>query len=408
MKSVRLMTAGLLAGTAFVAMALPALALDGTAFAASLADVYAKAGYEITFGPATVDGTTVVIDGAKVAIPGVSDSDKPFEITTPLTFSNVEEVEGGYTADTLTVPDIDQTVEGVRVEAKNLLVEGIWVPAEGTGTLVDTMQVAVSMSAGPINVSNADGEIASIASIKADNSFLPEAGDTLESVTSNVVTSGIKIDLSSVKEPEARAIIDALGVNTMTGSALQTMDWTFEDGLLNITESSVTLDNLGKINFTLGFSGYTTEVLADMMTFQEKIAELEKSGDTEAVTKANEDYGKAMLAKLALSGFSLRYDDAGLAGKLLDFFAAAQGAKRAELVAGLKMMVPAMLASAGDHPIVAQTNAAVSAFLDDPRSIEVAADPELPVPMSEFETAENDPFALIDKLSVTVTANEAQ
>lgn len=408
MKTARLLTTGLLTGTAFIALASQALALDGTAFADSLADVYAKAGYEITFGTATVDGSTVVIDGAKVTISGVNTAEKPFEITTPLTFSNVEEVEGGYTADSLSVPDVDQTVDGVRVEAKNLLVEGIWVPNKGTGTILNTMEVAASMSAGPIRVSNADGELVTIESVKADNAFAPEEGDTLESVQSTVVTSGIKVDLSSVKEPEARAVIDALGLNVITGSAVQTMDWTFADGLFNITESSITLDNLGKFNFTLGLNGYTTEVLAEMMTFQEELAALEKDGKTEDVTKKTEEYGKAMLAKFSLAGFSVRYDDASLAGKLLDFAAAAQGAKREEMVAGLKMMVPAMLAGAGDHPIIKQASDAISAFLDDPKSLEIAADPELPVPFTEFETAEQNPFGLVDKLSITVTANGAQ
>lgn len=408
MKSIKLLTVGLLSGSALAVMAGQAFALDGTAFAESLADVYAKVGYQITFGPATVDGANVVIDGAKVTITGVNEADKPFEITTPLTFANVAEVEGGYTADSLTVPDIDQTVDGVRVEAKNLLVEGIWVPAKGTGTVLDTMEVAAAMSAGPIKVSNADGELVTIEQIAAENTFTPEDGGPLESVTSVVHTTGIKVDLTSVKEAEARAVIDALGVNVITGSAVQSMDWSFADGHFDLTEASITLDNLGKLDFTLGLTGYTTELLTEMMTFQQDLAALQKDGKTEDVTKKSEEFGKAMLAKLALSGLSVRYDDASLAGKLLDFAAAAQGAKREEFVAGLKMMVPAMLAGAGDHPIIKQTSDAVSAFLDNPQSLEVAADPEIPVPFTEFETAEQDPFGLIDKLSVTVTANEAK
>lgn len=408
MKSIKLLTVGLLSGSALAVMAGQALALDGTAFAESLADVYAKVGYQITFGPATVDGANVVIEGAKVTIAGVNETDKPLEITTPLTFTNVAEVEGGYTADSLTVPDIDQTVDGVRVEAKNLLVEGIWVPAKGTGTVLDTMEVAAAMSVGPIKVSNADGELVAIESIAAENTFAPESGGPLESVESVINTTGIKVDLTSVKEAEARAVIDALGLNVITGSSVQTMNWSFADGHFDLTEASITLDNLGKLDFTLGLTGYTVELMTEMMAFQEEIAALQKDGKTEEVTQKTEEYGKAMLAKLALSGMSVRYDDASLAGKLLDFFAAAQGAKREEMVAGLKMMVPAMLAGAGDHPIIKQASDAVSAFLDNPQSIEVAADPEIPVPFTEFETAEQDPFGLIDKLSVTITANEAR
>ena len=57
---------------------------------------------------------------------------------------------------------------------------------------------------------------------------------------------------------------------------------------------------------------------------------------TEEQSQAQMMQGMALMQGVSIVGASVRYDDASLAGKLLDFFAAQSGADRAAFVEGLK------------------------------------------------------------------------
>ncbi|RYE53679.1 MAG: hypothetical protein EOP20_13030, partial [Hyphomicrobiales bacterium] len=105
MKTTKIRGLMLASGMATLALMQPAMALDAQTFVDRIAAVYKIGGYDITFGAATLDGTTITVDGAKVAVAGV---EEPWTIDTELTFTGVADAEdGGFTAETLTIPDID-------------------------------------------------------------------------------------------------------------------------------------------------------------------------------------------------------------------------------------------------------------------------------------------------------------
>ena len=116
--------------------------------------------------------------------------------------------------------------------------------------------------------------------------------------------------------------------------------------------------------------------------------------------------GMELLQALTLTGSSLRYDDAGLAPKLLDMFAAQSGADRATFVEGLKAMVPQLVGQAGIPALTDLVVPAANAFLDDPKSIEVAVRPATPTTLLVLSAAAANPAGLISAIGLAVTANQ--
>jgi hypothetical protein len=399
----KLFSIALISGTALVAFAPSAMALDAKAFADSISSAYALAGYNITFGDAVLEGDKITISGLSATVAG--GPTEPYKIDTPLTFTGVAEVEGGYTAQELTVPDVNSTIEGVTISIKDIKVGGLWVPAAGTATITDVMQLAAKVSTGAMVFSTPEGEVVSLAAIVSESQFLPSQGTrALESMTGTVKFDGLKIDLSSIKEPADRATIDGLGINTMTGSAFEEFSWTLGDGHIDMSEFSITLDGIGKLTTAIDLTGYTTELLTGLMKAQETA---EAAGGTdEEKAAAMEAVGMEMLMKLAIGGAKVRYDDAGFAGKALEFSAAQSGSTRADLVAGLNLMVPAMLSSLGTNPLIKDAGDAISAFLNDPKNIEISMAPASPLPLMSLMGAAGNTDALIDMLAVKVVANQ--
>jgi hypothetical protein len=116
--------------------------------------------------------------------------------------------------------------------------------------------------------------------------------------------------------------------------------------------------------------------------------------------------GMEMLQGLTLAGLSVRYDDASLAGKTLDFLATQQGVERAQLVEGLKASLPQMLAGTGVAALNDVVVAPVSAFLDNPQSLEIAVAPASPTTLLVLTAAAANPAGLLSMLGLTVTANQ--
>ena len=113
---------------ALMAMASAAQALDAADFAGKVISIYATSmapGEKVTFGPATVTGNDITYDGLTLTTPGAD----PVKLATKLKFVGVAEAaDGSYTADALTFPDVDQTMEKTEITVKNITLKHLFVP----------------------------------------------------------------------------------------------------------------------------------------------------------------------------------------------------------------------------------------------------------------------------------------
>ena len=111
MRITRTVSTTLLATTAAASLMQPVLAFEAQAFVDRVEDVYRHFGYELEFGPATLEGNTITVDGVTANLVDQEDAESVRTETT-FTFSGVTEREdGSYLVDSLTVPDLDTPID---------------------------------------------------------------------------------------------------------------------------------------------------------------------------------------------------------------------------------------------------------------------------------------------------------
>lgn len=400
----------LLSGVATAVLMGQASALEAQAFLDRVTAVYKTVGYDLSFGPATLDGDTITVDGVTVGIVMPEGDYEPMTFDTQLTFSGVAEWDdGSYSAESLTIPDIDtvfadEDVEG-RLTLSDVSAGGLWVPAGDPVPAVAMLQLFESFTAGPLSVFRNGEEVISIEGLEASSTFNPEQGMDLTDVSSTLSVSGIWANLTSVSEedPSAGAVIEALGLTEISGNIVQEMTWNMADGHMNLSQFSFDFDEVGALDITAEITGFTPAVLDQIYAMQ---AQMAASGEaTEEQAQAQMMQGMAIMQGVSIVGASVRYDDASLAGKLLDFFAASSGADRATFVEGIKAMLPGMIAETGLPALADLVVPPVSAFLDDPQSLEVKVAPASPTSLLVLMAAAANPEGLIGALGLAVEAN---
>jgi len=399
-KTTSLMTATGLAAFAFMQ---PAMALDAQTFVDRIEAVYAVMGYDMSFGEASLSGDTITVDGVTINMAGMD----PMALDAELTFSGVvENDDGSYFADSLTTPDLDLEFgdeHAGQLTLVDMVAEDLWLPPEGDTSAEALVQLIGRMATGPLTVTRDGAEVIKIAGMEAVSEFAYDADETLESINSDVAITDIWADLSTLgeEEPEAGAIVEALGLTRISGNITQSVNWSMADGRMVFEESKLDFADIGALNFTADISGFTLDMLDKIYAMQ--ASDLDPMSEEAQAQQMMA--GMEIAQALSIGATSLRYDDAGLAPKLLDLFAAQSGVERAEFVDSLKAMLPAMIAESGMSALNDVVVPPVSAFLEDPQNLEVAINPPSPTSVLVLAAAAANPAGLIQALGLTVTAN---
>ncbi|MFN4210831.1 MAG: hypothetical protein ACK4G5_09695 [Devosia sp.] len=401
----------LLSGVATTALMGPAMALEAQAFVDRVAEVYKTIGYDFSFGEATLDGDTITVDGVTVGFEPEAGVE-PMTFDTEITFSGVVEgADGSYTAESVSIPDIDTEFASApepvgHLTLSDISAEGLYLPAGETIPAVALLQLVQSISTGPLSVTRDGVEVISVDAMEATTTFNPAQGSAdLVDLSSTLAISGIWLDLSTVGEEDATAgaVIESLGLTTVSGDITQDMTWSMADGHLVLNEFLFDFADLGALNLTTDLTGLTPDVLDQIYAMQ---AAMGDGGEmTEEQAQAQMMSGMALMQGVNIVGTSVRYDDASLAGKLLDFFAAQSGADRATFVEGLKASLPSMIAESGVPALADLIVPPVSTFLDDPQSLEVKVAPASPTSLLVLMAAAANPAGLITALGLAVEAN---
>jgi hypothetical protein len=400
----------LLGGVATAMLMGPAMALDAQAFVDRVSEVYKTVGYDFKFGAATLDGDTITVDGGSVSVISPDAAMETMTFDTEVTFSGVvENADGSYTAESVTIPDIDTDFASEpagHLTLSDIRIDGFYLPAGNPVPATGILQLFQSFSTGPLSVTRDGEEVIAFESMTSESTFNPSFATTeLADVASTFSINGIALDLATVGEedPTAGATIEALGLTTIAGDVNMDMAWSMADGHMSINEFSFDFADVGAIDITAEITGFTPDVLDQIYAMQASMG----AEPTEEQAQAQMMQGMALMQGVSIVGASVRYDDASLAGKLLDFFAQQSGADRATFVEGLKAMLPAMIAESGIPALNDVVVPPVSAFLDDPKSLEVKVAPPSPTSLLVLMAAAANPEGLITALGLAVEANTA-
>jgi hypothetical protein len=389
-----------------------AFALDAQDFAHKLLGIYTQslpADDQVSFDNSSVSGNDITYDGLTFTAP--ESGEAPQKLPVHLTFKGVmAQPDGGYTADSFTIPDIDYPVEGGEVAVKNIILKHIYVPSGTTPSVLDSSRLFGEASVGPIVVSMDGAPAFTVDSLSVTNAFKPGQGDAnLAEIDSNGSTAGMKFDMSGTKDQDALAQAKALDLETVTGKIAESGTWTLADGHLAISEISIDFDKVGKLKFAIDMSGYTPAFLQNLNAVLQSMEKPNAGGQNSQAATA---MMLASLQTLFLNGISLRYDDNSITGKLLDFAAKQQGVTRDALIAQLVASLPAQMDSGGSDPtppaVMKTMQAAVRAFLTDPHSIEVKLAPATPLGVLGIVAAAMQPDNLVQQVGLKVLVNDKE
>jgi hypothetical protein len=374
----------------------PAAAQDVNAVAERLKAVLADQGAELSWTGISGDASEMVISGAAVAAKG-----GPDKITLgDITLSDIAEENGGYVVGEVALPNYSVTEEGATVTATGIEFTGLKLPAEGVTDPLAGLAMYHTADLESITVKLADKQVFSMDQLHFEISP-PEDGKAMAFSGS---AEKFSADLSVVQDPESRKVIDALGYSTIEGDYEMAGSWHPAEGTLEISQNDITVDNAGTFGIALAVEGYTADFVKSLQDVQKKIAAQPEGADNSA-------QGLAMLGlmqQLSFGWASVRFDDDSITGKVLDYVAAQQGMKAADLANQAKAILPFLMAKFNSPELTAQVTAAVSAYLDDPVSLEIAAEPGAAVPFAVILAGamSQSPQDLVKTLAVTVTANE--
>ena len=403
-----------MAGMATLALLQPAMALDAQSFIDRVEAVYEPLGYELTFGEATLEGDTITARNVRIGVGGAPGQAAPYAVTTDVTFSGVSELpDGGYLAQTVTVPDIDTDFASDpvgHITLKDLRLEGLYLPAGETLSPDAVLQLVRAIKTGGLTILRDGDQVLSIASMEAVSTFSPEPGvGPLVDLKSTLAVNDIALDLSSMQEddPEAAADIEALGLTRINGDISQSMSWSMADGHLVVDKFLFDFQDVGALDLQFDLLGFTPALMDKLGKAQAATMVEGYDPESQEAQAAQMMMGMEMLQGLSLVGASVHYEDASLADKALDRVAAEQGVERAQLVEGLKASLPQMLAGTGVPALADLVVGPVSAFLDNPQSLDIAVAPASPTTLLVLTAAAANPAGLLSMLGLEVTANEA-
>jgi hypothetical protein len=389
----------LIATAAVLAMVPTAsFAFEANAVAARLQALYSAQGGEISWTGIDDTGTTIVLQGTTIGGAGM---EKPFPLGDVTLEGVADDEEGGYLVEAVRIPDIDQTnPENARIQVGGIALFNLELPAEGASGPFGNMMLYTSMEAANLSVTAEGTEIVTMSGIGVDID-LPDDGTSM-SFEGGVDAFSMDLGKMMAEKPEQQAVLTQLGYDKVTGDIGMAGDWNAADGRINVSEMSYTVNDAGSFDINVDLSGYTMDFIKALQANSKNMQGADENKKAAA--------GMAMMGlmqQLTFNGATIRFDDDSLTGKALKFIADQQGVSPGDVANMAKGSLPFALAQLQNPEFAQQVTAAVSAYLDDPKSLQITAKPSAPIPFAMLmATGMSAPQTLPQQLGVTVTANQ--
>lgn len=386
----------MLSGAALLSLTSNAFALDGQDLLKKLNAAYIAQGGTIVADGVDVNDTTVTLKNAGFK-PAAGEALKIGDIT----LTGVEEDEdGGYYIEEATFPDINVTEDGATVSASDMKLGGISIPADATGDGIDSMLLYETAHTGPFKVTKDGKDVFSLAetdmnlTVREDESGFDFDG----------AFKSMKADLSNAPDPQSKEAIEKLALEHVNGDITMKGAWDLAPGTIDISEFAFDVTNVGRLNLAFKISGYTP---AFMKSLQEAAKASEANPNKE---EAQQALGLAMLGllqQLSFNSAEIRFDDASITKRALDYAGSKQNMTGKQMGDALKAMAPLAVAQLNVPELQNAISAAVNTYLDDPKSFVVSAEPAQAVPFPTIMgAAMGAPNTLPNVLGVKINANQ--
>ncbi|NUL16559.1 hypothetical protein HUN27_06920 [Agrobacterium tumefaciens] len=387
----------LFASAALLTLSAPAFALDGGDVLKKINAAYAAQGGEIAAGSVAVNGSTVTLNS--VTFNAAADPAKKIPVGN-ITLEGVEENNGGYKIKNARFDNIDYKQDKVEIKASDIYMSGLVIPGDATTGTVDALMFYDEAHSGPISVS-VDGKPAF--SLE-ESSATMSVSDDKNSIGFELDASGFKADLSEATDPATKDAIEKLNLQALSGNMTMSGSWEVASGTVDVEEYAIDLDNVGRLNMSFGFSGYTLDFIKSM---QETVKAQAANPNKEQADQAASLAMLGLMQQLSFINAEISFEDASITKRAIDYAASQQGMTSDQLAQTIKGMAPIMMASLNVPELQNMVSAAINAYIDNPKNLSITAEPEKPVPFPMIMgAAMGAPNTLPKMLGVTVTANE--
>jgi hypothetical protein len=352
-------------------------------------------GLAVTIGSSVSEGEDVVLKGVAIGPAG-----ETFTIEAIRLEQVTDGDNGGFKVGRIAAPEFTTTDDGFTIAFGGAELQNLTIPSPTETDPVKKLLLTTGGSIGKITVSDASGQIFTMAGGTYTMSpYTP--GGVMDYAMS---FDGIAMDFTKAPDEKTRAVMSELGYANLTGNFKAAGQWNTVDGRYTASDMTFLVDNAAALKMTFDIAGYTPAFVASIQEISKQMAE---AGNDESKAQAQ---GLAMLGlmqQLTFNAMSIRVEDASLTGKLLDFAAKQQGTDRATIVNQTKGVLPFMLAQLQNPEFAQKITDAVNAYLDNPKSLTIKAAPPAPVPFAQIAAAGMAaPQSIPQVLGVTVTAND--
>lgn len=365
------------------------------AVAERIKSMFAAQGVEISWTGVSGDDSSMVLQGVSIK-PAAEKEALPIG---DVKLEGVTQANGGFDIATVSTSAFERTKDGVTLDLSPFVIHNMSVPADGAAGPLGSLMMYKSAELKNMTVKVGDKTAFSMDGLNVQ--VTPPADGKAMDFTAS--TGKFNADLSLVEDPKSKEVIDALGYQNISGNIAMAGTWQPSDGKMELSKYDIAVDNAGKLGLTFNLSGYTVDFIKSMQAVQKQLAAQPEGADKSA-------QGMAMLGllqQLSFNGASVRYEDASLTGKVLDYVGKQQGMSSKDVANQAKAIVPFGMSQLNNPELSAEVSAAVNKFLDDPKSLEISAQPPSSVPFALIMAgAMSNPLDLPKTLGVKVKANE--
>src|SRR5690606_27629485 len=215
-------------------------------------------------------------------------------------------------------------------------------------------------SIGSMSVAVSDDEVVSLSDF-VTRMTAPANG---EPMTYSGSADKFYLNLTVVDDEDQQAVLQALDLEEVTGALSFDGYWQPTDGRFVLSHYDTVVDNAGTFGLTFDMGGYTPAFLASLRELQAQIA-ANPHGDTPSQGLAI----LGLMQQLIFHSTSVKFTDASLTNKLLNYLAETQGMKPTDIANQAKAVLPFLLGQLGNAELTAEAMQAVGKFLDDPKNL---------------------------------------
>ena len=381
--------------TFLLTLPLNAAFAQDAAVADRLKAALAVQGVDISWTGVTGDNSSMVLQGVSVK-PAAEKEALPIG---DVKLEGVTEANGGFDIATISTSAFEHSKDGVTLNLTPFVIHDANIPAEGATGPLGSMMIYKSAELENLTVKVADKTAFSVDGV-AVQITPPADGKAMEF---SATTEKFNADLTLVDDAKSKEAINALGYQNISGNIEIGGTWQPSDGKMDLSKYDISVENAGTLGMTFGLGGYTVDFVKSMQEMQKKMAAQPEGADNSAQGMAL----LGLLQQLSFNGASVRFDDDSLTGKVLEYVGKQQGMSGKDIANQAKAIVPFGMAQLNNPELTAEVTAAVSKYLDDPKSLEISAEPPAAVPFALIMAgAMSNPLDLPKTLGVHVKANE--